>query len=54
MYLPYLKKLNENTKNTLHVFRIKGLTDTNPVFLLHRWISGMISGRPGPDDDLGA
>ena len=34
MYLPYLKKMNENTENKLHVFRIKGLTETNPVFLL--------------------
>jgi hypothetical protein len=36
MYLPYLKRINENTENKLYVFRIKGLTDTNPVFLLQK------------------
>ena len=36
MYLPYLKKMNKNTENRLQVFRIKGLTDTNPVFLLQK------------------
>ena len=36
MYLPYLKRINENTENKLHVFRVKGLADTNPVFLLQK------------------
>lgn len=36
MYLPYLKRINENTENKLHVFRIKGLNGTNPVFLLQK------------------
>lgn len=36
MYLPYLKKINGNTGNKLQVFRIKGLADTNPVFLLQK------------------
>lgn len=34
MYLPYLKMINENSENKLHAFHIKGLTATNPVFLL--------------------
>ncbi len=34
MYLPYLNKMNKRTENKLHVFRIKGLTGTNPVYLL--------------------
>ena len=38
MYLPHLGKLNKNTDNKLHVFRIKELTDTNPVFLLQKSI----------------
>ena len=34
MYLPHLYRLNMETDNKLHVFRIHGLQKTNPVYLL--------------------
>ncbi len=34
MYLPHLYRLNTETDNKLHVFRIHGLRKTNPVYLL--------------------
>ena len=36
MYLSHLERINECSENKLHVFRIKGLSDTNPVFLLQK------------------
>ena len=36
MYLSHLDKINECSDNKLHVFRIKGLDETNPVFLLQK------------------
>lgn len=36
MYLPNVQKLNAGSKNKLHVFRIKNLRGTNPVYILRR------------------
>ena len=36
MYLSHLEKINEGSDNRLHVLRIKGLDETNPVFLLQK------------------
>ena len=36
MYLPNIKMINDKAENKLHVFRIEGLTDTNPVYLLQK------------------
>ena len=47
MYLPYLRTINKRTENKLHAFRIKGLTETNPVFLLQRK-----DRKPDPAEEL--
>ncbi len=45
MYLPHLYRLNGEADDLLHVFRIRGLEKTNPVYLLYRkeqpWTEGM-------------
>lgn len=34
MYIPHLKEINERYKNKLYYFPIKGLCETNPVYIL--------------------
>lgn len=36
MYLPNVQKLNAGVANKLHVFRIRNLKGTNPVYILRR------------------